>query len=289
MALTIVVPILANGIRAYGTIHIAALTNNDFAEGFDHILYGWFFFGLVMAIVMGIAWKFFDRGIDDPWLSDALKSGVMAAKPMRWSVPVALVAIAAVPLLWHFAQASLGQVPMPKQIALPDVAGWQRTNATDDWKPRFDGADHRLQGEYVNAKGDRVTLAIAVYAWQADGKEIVGYAQGAADPDSAWSWTNDTPPPPNGKGERIFAPGLAREVVSFYVTGGMTTGRAQIVKLATLKARLLGRDQSAVAVLVSAQGRQTRPARPQINAFIAAMGPPERLAQSLVTTARGGQ
>ena len=288
MALTIVVPILANGIRAYGTIHISALTSNDFAEGFDHVLYGWFFFGLVMAIVMGIAWKFFDRGIDDPWLSDALKSDVTVPKPMRWGVPITLVAVAAVPLLWQLAQASLGQVPMPNRIALPEVAGWTRTNARDDWKPRFDGADHRLQGEYVNAKGDRVTLAVAVYAWQTDGKEIVGYAQGAADPDSHWSWTNDTPPPPNGKGERIFAPGLAREVVSFYVTGGMTTGRAQIVKLATLKARLLGRDQSAVAVLVSAQGRQTRPARPQINAFIAAMGPPEQLAQSLVTTARGG-
>ena len=287
MALVLVVPILANGIRAYGTIHIAALTSNDFAEGFDHVLYGWFFFGLVMAIVMGIAWKFFDRGIDDPWLSDALKSGAMVAKPMRWGVPVALVAVAAIPLIWQFAQASLGQVPMPKQIALPEVAGWQRTAANDDWKPRFDGADHRLQGDYVNAKGDRVTLAIAVYAWQADGKEIVGYAQGAADPDSHWSWTNDTPPPPNGKGERIFAPGLAREVVSFYVTGEMTTGRAQIVKLATLKSRLLGRDQAAVAVLVSAQGRQTRPARPQINAFLTAMEPPERLAQNLVTTARG--
>ena len=289
MALVLVVPILANGIRAYGTIHISALTSNDFAEGFDHVLYGWFFFGLVMAIVMGIAWKFFDRGIDDPWLSDALKSGVMAAKPMRWGVPVVLVAVAAIPLIWQFAQASLGQVPMPKQIALPEVAGWQRAAANDDWKPRFDGADHRLQGDYVNAKGDRVTLAVAVYAWQTDGKEIVGYAQGAADPDSHWSWTNDTPPPPNGKGERIFAPGLAREVVSFYVTGEMTTGRAQIVKLATLKARLIGRDQSAVALLISAQDRRDTPSRPKINAFLAAMGPPERLAQSLVTTARGGQ
>jgi EpsI family protein len=176
---------------------------------------------------------------------------------------------------------------MPNQIALPEVAGWQRADAAaDDWKPRFDGADHRLQGEYVNAKGDRVTLAIAVYAWQGDGKEIVGYAQGAADPDSHWSWTNDTPPPLNGKAERIFAPGLAREVVSFYVVGGMITGRAQIVKLATLKSRLIGGDQAAVAVLVSAQDRRDAPARPQINGFLAAMGAPERLTERLIMTAR---
>jgi exosortase A len=285
MALVLVVPILANGIRAYGTIHISGLTSNDFAAGFDHIIYGWVFFAVVMAIVMGIAWKFFDRGIDDPWLGTP--PAAVAARPIRWAIPAGLAALLVIPLLWQFAQTSLGHVPMPNQIALPEVAGWQRADAAaDDWKPRFDGADHRLQGEYVNAKGDRVTLAIAVYAWQGDGKEIVGYAQGAADPDSHWSWTNDTPPPLNGKAERIFAPGLAREVVSFYVVGGMITGRAQIVKLATLKSRLIGGDQAAVAVLVSAQDRRDAPARPQINGFLAAMGAPERLTERLIMTAR---
>jgi exosortase A len=286
MALALVVPILANGIRAYGTIHISALTSNDFAESVDHVVYGWFFFAAVMAIVMGIAWKFFDRGIDDPWLG--APPAAVAARPIRWAVLVELVALLVIPLLWQFAETSLGQVPMPNRIALPEVAGWQRVQPTTkgDWKPRFDGADHRLQGEYINAKGDRVTLAVAVYAWQGDGKEMVGYAQGAADPDSHWSWTNDTRPPTLGKAERIFAPGLAREVVSFYVVGKMTTGRAQIVKLATLKSRLLGADQSAVALLISAEDRRDSPSRPQIDAFLSAMGSPERLAQSFVATAR---
>jgi EpsI family protein len=235
---------------------------------------------------MGIAWKFFDRGIDDPWLG--APPAAVAARPIRWAVLVELVALLVIPLLWQFAETSLGQVPMPNRIALPEVAGWQRVQPTTkgDWKPRFDGADHRLQGEYINAKGDRVTLAVAVYAWQGDGKEMVGYAQGAADPDSHWSWTNDTRPPTLGKAERIFAPGLAREVVSFYVVGKMTTGRAQIVKLATLKSRLLGADQSAVALLISAEDRRDSPSRPQIDAFLLAMGSPERLAQSFVATAR---
>lgn len=286
MALVLVVPILANGIRAYGTIHISALTSNDFAAGFDHIIYGWVFFALVMAIVMGIAWKFFDRAIDDPWLSAAPAAAIPL--PIRWFVPAGLAAILVIPLLWQFAQNTFGHLPMPHQIALPEIAGWQRVGTIDDdWKPRFDGADHRLQGDYVSEKGDRITLAVAVYAWQGDGKEIVGYAQGAADPDSHWSWTNDTPPPRGGKAERIFAPGLAREVTSFYVVGAMMTGRTQIVKLATLKSRLLGEDQSAVALLVSAQDRREAPARPQINAFLAAMGQPERLAKSFVAKARG--
>lgn len=286
MALVFTVPILANGIRAYGTIHISALTSNDFAAGFDHVIYGWFFFAAVMAVVMGVSWKFFDRGIDDPWLDTP--SDAAPPQPIRGAVPVVLAALLAVPLLWQFVQTSLGHVPMPNPIALPEVAGWQRADTRmDDWKPRFDSADHRLQGDYVSAGGDRVTLAIAVYAWQDDGKEVVGYAQGAADPDSHWSWTNDTQPPPGGKAERIFAPGLAREVASFYVIGGITTGHARRVKLETLKSRLIGRDQSAVALLVSAQDRRDSAARPQIDAFLAALGPPQQLAQSILSSARG--
>lgn len=286
MVLVFGVPILANGIRAYGTIHISALTSNDFAAGFDHVIYGWVFFAVVMAIVMGVSWKFFDRAIDDPWL-DAPTSAV-SPQPIRWPVPAGLALLLAAPLLWQFAQTSLGHVPMPNAIALPQVVGWQRADSpVDDWKPRFDGADHRLQGDYVSVNGSRVTLALALYAWQDDGKEIVGYAQGAADPDSHWSWTNDTAPPPGGKAERIFAPGLAREVASFYVVGGITTGRAREVKLETLKSRLLGRDQSAVALLVSAQDRRDAPARPQIDAFLTALGPPERLAQRSIASARG--
>ena len=65
MVASIIVPIIANGIRAFGTIYIAHHTSIDFASGFDHIFYGWFFFAFVLALVMLIGWLFFDRKIDD--------------------------------------------------------------------------------------------------------------------------------------------------------------------------------------------------------------------------------
>ena len=63
-----IVPILANGVRAYGIIHISYLTSNAFAESVDHVIWGWMFFALVMVIVMAVGWKFFDRKIEDRWL-----------------------------------------------------------------------------------------------------------------------------------------------------------------------------------------------------------------------------
>lgn len=66
MALCVVVPVLANGVRAWGTIYIASWRGIEFAASFDHIFYGWVFFALVMGIVMAVGWRFFDRKVDAP-------------------------------------------------------------------------------------------------------------------------------------------------------------------------------------------------------------------------------
>ncbi|MEP2736287.1 MAG: exosortase A [Erythrobacter sp.] len=65
MASCFIVPIIANGIRAWGTIYIAQSQGAEFAAGFDHIIYGWVFFAIVMAIVLGGAFRFFDREPED--------------------------------------------------------------------------------------------------------------------------------------------------------------------------------------------------------------------------------
>ena len=45
MAVAMLVPILANGVRAWGTIYIAHRTGStDFAASFDHVVYGGIFF-----------------------------------------------------------------------------------------------------------------------------------------------------------------------------------------------------------------------------------------------------
>ena len=65
MAAAIIVPIIANGIRAWGTIFIAQSQGIEFAAGFDHIFYGWIFFAIVVALVLAGAWRFFEREPED--------------------------------------------------------------------------------------------------------------------------------------------------------------------------------------------------------------------------------
>jgi len=50
MTACFIVPIIANGIRAWSTIYIAQSQGVEFAAGYDHIVYGWVFFAVVMVI-----------------------------------------------------------------------------------------------------------------------------------------------------------------------------------------------------------------------------------------------
>jgi exosortase A len=89
MAAAVIVPVLANGVRAWGTIYIAQSQGVAFAAGFDHIVYGWIFFALVLTAVLGASWRFFDRSPDDPLIdAAALEASPLLARlaPPR-SVP----------------------------------------------------------------------------------------------------------------------------------------------------------------------------------------------------------
>lgn len=273
--------VLANGVRAFATILVAHLTTVDAAVGFDHVVYGWVFFAIVMLVVMAAAWPFFDRKPSDPWFDPAALEAERpsAIRPAK-AGGAALALIAAAPL-W-LALSSAAADPLPADLRLPGVVGWTRTDARSayPWQPRFDGADRLATGRYLDGAGRVVDLAIATFDRQEEGRELVGFAQGAADPDSQWVWSSPAPAPQGGLGEQITAPGpVVRHVVSFFGIGGHPlTGSKPRVKIETMTARLLGQDQRAVAILVSAEEGQGTSADAAIADFIRDIGDMQLLA-----------
>ena len=280
IAASIVIPILANGVRAWGTIFVAHHTSIEFAEGVDHVFYGWIFFAIVIALLMAAGWPFFDRKPSDAWFDPETLRRPAGSPRRAIQFAAAAVAIAAVPPLWTSAIASAGSQPPPASFALPDVRGWTKVAAKGPaWQPHFAGADQLRVERYRNAAGQEVDLAVAVFARQEEGRELIGFGQGAAAPEGAWAWTADAPPPANGKAERIASHGLEREVASFYRVGSVLTGSRAAVKLETVKVRLLGGPQRAAAVLVSAPAPAPGVSpRPAIDAFLSSLGDPAALA-----------
>lgn len=277
MLAAVAVPILANGLRAWGTIYLAQHADLGTAASFDHVFYGWIFFAIVIAILIGGAWRFFDRGPDDPWFDPlALQSERPASSSAQQLgfVAAATVMLAALPSLWS-AGVAASSAPPPSQLLLPDVPGWQRVSAHREahWRPHYDGADRMVFGHYSDAGGRDVDLAIVYFARQSEGREMVGFGQGSAGgEDSGWAWTEPGAPVTGGLAERLTHQGRVREAVTFYRVGNTFTGSASQVKLATMRARLLGGDQSASALIISAEGKGVDP-RIAINAFLAALGP----------------
>lgn len=275
------VSVLANGVRAFGTIYIAWRTNNEVAVGIDHLVYGWIFFAIVIALIAAAGWRFMDRAPSARWFDPAALQapGTEAGSSLRAVQAAAIaVAVAAAGPVWTGAVAAAGTRAVP-EAPLPEVRGWTRLPAGPEWRPSFEGADRIRQARYRDREGRQVDLAIVVFARQGEGRELVGYGQGAADEDGAWSWTGEAPAPADGKAERIGSHGKVREVVTFYRVGDTVTGSAARVKLETVKARLLGGPQRAVAVLVAAEApADGLSPRPAIDSFLAGLGPVAPLA-----------
>ena len=279
MAMALIVPVIANGLRAFGTIYAAHLTSVEAATGMDHIVYGWVFFGLVMAAVIAIGWHWFDRDPDAPWF-DATQLQRVPRLRTDAMIAAALTLTTAAAFLGWAGAISANAAPLPNRIDLPSVPGWTRTdpNIAAPWQPYYPSADHVISGRYADGQGRSVDLSIAVFASQHEGKELVSFGTGVLREDDRWVRIGDLPAIAGGAAMRITAPGpVERVVASWYQVGTMITASPRTVKLETLKVKLLGGSPRAIAVHVSVQAIPGDDATATIERFIAAAGPIEQL------------
>lgn len=280
-AACVIVPVLANGVRAWATVMAAQYVGIKAAGSFDHIVYGWIFFAVVIALVIAGGWRFFDRPggsamIDVAAIRSSTFLGTLARMRIgAWPALLSLAAICALGTGWAHAAGTLS-APVARQIDLPAVPGWTRTDYAPRswWEPRATGADHRLLGRYTDAKGRSVDVFYALYGAQGEGREAGGFGEGALMPDSQWSWQGDGPVVAGARSDRLFADdGTQRLVLTWYRTGTTTTGSNLRLKLAVITDRLALRARPTALLILSAEkpGQGTPVAA--LRDFLAAAGP----------------
>lgn len=277
----VLVPVLANGVRAWGTIYAAQLFGAEVASGFDHIVYGWFFFAIVLALVIAGAWRFFDRPMSDPmvdaeailrkpWLT---RLAAMRIAPMAGLCGLAMLLLAAKG--WAMAAGQI-PAPLPRQVFLPQVPGWTHADYAPQmwWEPKASGAEHRLLGRYADGKGRSVDVFIAVYSGQGEGREAGGFGQGALMPDSGWAWQGPGQSFGSGKSERLLGGGkVERLAVTWYRNGGLLAGSNSQLKLAVIGDHLTFRAQPTTLLIISAEDRAGEPAADTVRRFLSSVGP----------------
>ena len=284
VALALATTILANALRAYGTMVAAEIWGIEAAGGIDHVFYGWIFFGLVILIVMLIARRWFDRPANDIAVDVTGLGGLPSRAGRAGGV---LLGALGIPLLFVAWATLIGgrAAPLPATMAIATPAGWATAASAERtrWFPRFDGADQQLVRHFADGQGHRVSVAIGGYERQAEGREVVAFGQGAVDPDSKWAWSAALDPVDGARTDRLLHPGpVLRDAATWYVVDGRATGSARGAKLAGLKARLLGGDPRALSLIVSAEERHG--GRDAVAAFVSASGGAQAMADRALKT-----
>ena len=281
MAAAVVLPILANGVRAWGTIYIAQSQGVEFAAGFDHIFYGWIFFALVMAALIGAGWRFFDRPGDDTFVDREAIAGsrllarVDGGKIDGW-LGLGIAALLALGAFSWVSHANAIEAQLPSEVALPSVEGWTASEPAETvaWEPRAGGADRRLLGQYRDAEGRRVDVFYALYSAQTEERDAGAAGEGALVPGSAWRWSAPGEGLAGGAADWLRANGsVHRLAVTWYRTGELTTASNSRLKLANMADRLLLADRPTAMLIVSAEAAPGNDPQDAISRFLAATGP----------------
>ena len=298
---SIVVPIVANWLRAYMIVMIGHLSDNRYAVGIDHLIYGWVFFGVVMALLfwVGSFWR-----EDDAPAAAASPAAVGNAIEPASALALAIAALAAVLVggMWQALEAALQPAraqSIPAVATVDGEGGWvPRDGLLATWRPHYKGYAWSTQQTF-RKDGRDVALYLAYYRNQDKGRELVtsGNLLVARD-DWQWKLMSEGTESVDWAGQRIEAgrADLLGErtqlaALRLYWVDGRVTASEYVAKAWLAWSRLAGRGDDAALVIIYTPfegGAGTdRIADVALRQFAAAMSPAIERALA-ATRAQGG-
>lgn len=178
VALSIVVPIIANGIRAYLIVLLGHLSGNKLAAGVDHLIYGWVFFGLVMLAMFWIGgmWR------EEETRSEASaqsKEGIdvnVGAGTTGHTAAVALAAVVCMAIWPLYATLAEQHIEREQGTGINRFEPrWQRAAPFTGWKPAFLAPDSEIY-HFYQKDAKPVGVAILLYRNRASGVQLISSA-----------------------------------------------------------------------------------------------------------------
>lgn len=190
MLAAIAVPLIANGLRAYGIVMIAHYSDYRYAMGVDHFIYGWVFFGVVIFALFALTAPFSDRTEATDLAS--LPIGRQSARAHAEPLPMGLLLLVLLALPHALtAIADQREVP-PAGLAPPEIAGWQGPlEGQGRIGAEFRGATAMQSWRYVNESAREVSVQIAYYARDDEGAELINQTNRVFD-ETRWKRVGET-------------------------------------------------------------------------------------------------
>ncbi|MGK2941387.1 MAG: exosortase A [Immundisolibacter sp.] len=284
VVISLIVPVVANGLRAVGVIMLGHLSGMRLAVGVDHLIYGWVFFTVVMLalFLIGAVWR--EDGPRQSIPQSAASAVPTSSAPVQhlrlpkalsvWVLGLAMVAVWPLAVSWMEARND-HTAPVLETPQISDRR-WSDLPITD-WLPHFEGPRAFLTQVYLGGDGP-VGLAIAYYNNQSQDSELVSWRNTLVGRGmGAWGEIDH--------GHRrirlargtvevhetlIHKPGSRMLAWSWYWTPQGTTLSATTVKLRAALGRLVGRGDDAARVVVYVPvDRDEQHSRGSLQAFLA--------------------
>lgn len=282
---SILVPIVANWLRAYIIVMLGHYSGNTIATGVDHLIYGWLFFGIVIMLMFAIGARWSEPSPD---MKQPLTATGGAAGRFRPAVLLALVLVVLAPhgVVWGLQHA---QNHAPPQLVLQGSLqdGWQAAERPSaDWKPAFQNPSAELfQGAVKN--GQPVGLYIGYYRSQNTERKLVSSSnQLVTYSDKDWAevgagtasapWPGGTVPVRQAelRASLVGSAGAVRLLAwQVYWVNGRLVASDALAKVHGALSRLLGHgDDSAVVVVYTPIADTGARAQDTLAAFVQANG-----------------
>ena len=259
--LSIVVPIVANWIRALSIVLVAYWSNNEVAVGVDHIVYGWFFFSIVMVLLMLIGMTFRD-GVAHaaPAHAEIAEIGKSGSAQTLIIPAIATIGIVMAFLLYA-AHINTREAPVLARLIAPSVnMPWTLSAAAEEkLHPNFPGADTNLISVYQkdsDDSGQTVDLFIAFYTHERDGSEVVSHSNNFESDKWSRAGSGYVNTIVDGHEMRVAYTRLAAHAQSlivwhWYWVNGRYTSNPYVAKLLQIKAKIFDQNRSAAFVAVA--------------------------------------
>lgn len=171
IALSAVLPVLANGLRAYGIVLIGHYSDMQLAVGVDHLVYGWVFFGFVMLLLfwLGGFWAEEHPPIDMARFSHAENAG----HPMRQVLVAAIGVLMAFSAQAFYAQVSKVEPLTSDKLPSLNVGEWQTVQPANNFVATHQPTGFLVEQTFANRQGELVNAFMAFYPYQRQGYEAI--------------------------------------------------------------------------------------------------------------------
>ncbi len=278
----IALPIIANGLRAYGIVMLAHLSEMRLAVGVDHLIYGWVFFGIVMFLAFWIGSFFRDEAPETEKVAAVTSE---AASPTAFA-GVAVLCIAFIIGLYALTKRTQGLDA--SAVAEPELSlaasSWEGPmRGVVDFRPAYSDFDYESAGRYVS---ERQNVDVVVQTYAAPEKELINALNFLSDGESTILLSTQIVTRDVG-GERwrvtrsvLVDAGGRRVVLSWFQIGDWRGPGSVDAKLRETLGRVLGRSQPRSLVTVSALVDDTDRESELLSDFLSAHG--ERISRCIV-------